>query len=508
MKATGKIRTVQGNVLRLMIPLQVKYMTTVDGETVERTEDFYPSPEYPVRVRLIGTYRPVVLDASVEGNVVTAVDNGTLAVGSYNVEVKCQDDDGHPCRFAAPCVVSVERYTKDAGIEPGTEFDAETHTLEGACFIRGEKGEKGDPGEKGDKGDPGEKGEKGERGEQGLPGEKGTPGEKGDPGTTDYNELENRPTKVSEFENDAGYLTEQAAAVVRLKEAQAAAAADIDSLKAGKNLLTGVLTGTGWQSSSSDRLSTAMHPLAVSNGVLGIDTEKFPIDRYIVSPYVSLTAGKRYCFSFFRNTGSDVYSVIIRGANTIISNTTGSGGWGIFSFTAPHSERVRIFIQFIRDGYVLSKPQLEPGNVRTEFVAQTEELKAYTSKVTEESEATLLDKMAGKEDRTTVVEAASGTTDLVVAKDRYYIIDGVDALSVNLDFTPGDDRTQLRNSIIYMSTGNEPAVTFTSHNYDGRLLPIRYADGFAIEANSTYEISCLWNGRTWVLAAMKLASDD
>lgn len=173
MKETGKIRTVQGNVLRLMIPLQVKYMKTVDGETVVRTEDFYPSPEYPVMVRLIGTYRPVVLDASVEGNVVTAVDNGTLAVGSYNVEVKCQDDDGHPCRFAAPCVVSVVRYTKDADIEPGTEFDAEIHTLEGACFIRGEKGEKGDPGEKG---------EKGERGEQGLPGEKGTPGEKGDKG--------------------------------------------------------------------------------------------------------------------------------------------------------------------------------------------------------------------------------------------------------------------------------------------------------------------------------------
>lgn len=480
MKETGKIRTVQGNVLRLMIPLQVKYMKTVDGETVVRTEDFYPSSEYPVRVRLIGTYRPVVLDASVEGNVVTAVDNGTLAVGSYNVEVTCRDDDGHPCRFAAPCVVSVERYTKDADIEPGTEFDAETHTLEGACFIQGEKGDKGDPGEKGDKGDP---------------------------GTTDYNGLENRPTKVSEFENDAGYLTEQAAAVVRLKEAQAAAAADIDSLEAGKNLLTGVLTGAGWGSASEVVQNPTRHYLTVEDGVFSIDTEKFPEDRYIVSPYVSLTAGKRYCFSFYRNTGSDSYSVIIRGANTSISSTTGGGGWAGYSFTAPHSGGVRIFIQFFRDGYELSYPQLELGSARTEFVAPAEELKAYMSQVTKESEATLLDKMSGKEDRTTVVEVASGTTAFSVGKDRYYIVDGVDALSVNLDFTPGDDRTQLRHSIIYMTTGNEPAVTFTSHNYDGRL-PIRYADGFAIEANSTYEISCLWNGRTWVLTAMKIADGD
>lgn len=508
MKETGKIRTVQGNVLRLMIPLQVKYMKTVDGETVVRTEDFYPSSEYPVRVRLIGTYRPVVLDASVEGNVVTAVDNGTLAVGSYNVEVKCQDDDGHPCRFAAPCVVSVVRYTKDADIEPGTEFDADTHTLEGACFIRGEKGDKGDPGEKGDKGDPGEKGEKGERGEQGLPGEKGTPGEKGDPGTTDYNGLENRPTKVSEFENDAGYLTEQATAVVRLKEAQAAAAADIDSLKAGKNLLTGVLTGAGWGSSAEVSLAPTLHALDVTDGVFSI---KEAGDIYIVSPQVHVESGKKYYFSLFKNTG-DAFTVYIRGANTNFSNTTGGSGRVGFLYSATFSENVRIFICFHGSVKELSKPQLELGSVRTEFVAPAEELKDYTSQVTKESEATLLDKMAdkmsGKEDRTTVVEIASGTTAFSVGKDRYYIVDGVDALSVNLDFTPGDDRTQLRNSIIYMSTGNEPAVTFTSYNYDGCLLPIRYAEGFAIEANSTYEISCLWNGRTWVLTAMKIAAAD
>lgn len=37
-------------------------------------------------------------------------------------------------------------------------------------------------------------------------GEKGDKGDKGDPGTTDYEQLVNKPTKVSQFENDSGYM--------------------------------------------------------------------------------------------------------------------------------------------------------------------------------------------------------------------------------------------------------------------------------------------------------------
>ena len=46
------------------------------------------------------------------------------------------------------------------------------------------------------------------RGENGDKGEKGDKGDKGDAGTTDYNLLENKPTRVSQFENDADYATE------------------------------------------------------------------------------------------------------------------------------------------------------------------------------------------------------------------------------------------------------------------------------------------------------------
>lgn len=80
----------------------------------------------------------------------------------------------------------------------------------------GSQGAKGDPGEDGksayqiwlDEGNTGSeqdfidslKGERGEQGIQGLPGadgadgEQGPKGDKGDPGTTDYNELDNKPT--------------------------------------------------------------------------------------------------------------------------------------------------------------------------------------------------------------------------------------------------------------------------------------------------------------------------
>ena len=40
-----------------------------------------------------------------------------------------------------------------------------------------------------------------------LKGEKGDKGDKGDPGTTDYNQLENKPTKLSDFENDGVFIT-------------------------------------------------------------------------------------------------------------------------------------------------------------------------------------------------------------------------------------------------------------------------------------------------------------
>jgi len=74
----------------------------------------------------------------------------------------------------------------------------------GATGPQGPKGDKGDTGDTGPTGPQGPKGDKGDTGEQGIQGPKG---DQGDPGTTDYNDLTNKPTNVSEFANDAGYMT-------------------------------------------------------------------------------------------------------------------------------------------------------------------------------------------------------------------------------------------------------------------------------------------------------------
>jgi len=74
----------------------------------------------------------------------------------------------------------------------------------GATGPQGPKGDKGDTGDTGPTGPQGPKGDKGDTGEQGIQGPKG---DQGEPGTTDYNDLTNKPTNVSEFANDAGYMT-------------------------------------------------------------------------------------------------------------------------------------------------------------------------------------------------------------------------------------------------------------------------------------------------------------
>lgn len=85
---------------------------------------------------------------------------------------------------------------------------------------KGEKGEKGDKGDTGDTGPRGERGLDGSPGPQGIPGERGLPGDpgpKGDDGYTpqkgidyftqqDIDDL-HIPRKISELQNDSGYIT-------------------------------------------------------------------------------------------------------------------------------------------------------------------------------------------------------------------------------------------------------------------------------------------------------------
>ena len=179
------IKHVKGNLLRLAIPLTIITKTTDGGQETSITEDFIPNINYPITVRLGGSYLSYSFDATMDGNIAIMEDNGTLPKGVYQVEVLCKDDNGNNCRFMQRSVIDVVDATIEAGIVIGTEFEVETHYIDAAVFIRGEKGEKGDKGdkgEKGDKGDKGEKGDKGDKGEKGDKGDKGDQGIKGDKG--------------------------------------------------------------------------------------------------------------------------------------------------------------------------------------------------------------------------------------------------------------------------------------------------------------------------------------
>lgn len=142
----AKIKHVYGNLLRVAIPLTITIRQLVEGEETEVTSDFYPNQSFPTKVVLrgSGTVR-YEYTASIDGNVATFQDKGTVRIGTYQVEVLCFDENANPMRFMQRDAVEVYDATKDAGIVAGVEFEAETHTLDGVVFYyaKGDKGDKG-----------------------------------------------------------------------------------------------------------------------------------------------------------------------------------------------------------------------------------------------------------------------------------------------------------------------------------------------------------------------------
>ena len=129
------IPIVQGNLLRLGIALQVVKITSVEGVVDKQVEDFYPNPNFPVRVLLTRGSMVCEFTATMEGNVAVIEDKGTVHVGKYAVTVLCRDDDGNPMRFKQKDAVSIVDLTAEAGIVPGAEFETGTQWLDGAVFL-------------------------------------------------------------------------------------------------------------------------------------------------------------------------------------------------------------------------------------------------------------------------------------------------------------------------------------------------------------------------------------
>lgn len=131
----AKIKHVEGNKLRLAIPLTIQTVTVDDGETSAAVTDFVPNPSYPVEIVLKRGSKERKYDAWMDGNIAVMEDSGTLERGIYSVIVLCRNDAGEPLRFKQRDVVEVVDLTAEAGIEAGIEYNAETHYLDAAVFM-------------------------------------------------------------------------------------------------------------------------------------------------------------------------------------------------------------------------------------------------------------------------------------------------------------------------------------------------------------------------------------
>jgi len=138
-----KIKHVQGNVLRLAIPLTLRIVELVDGEMQHTDTDFNPSSEHPVNVVFEKTGKRITIPATMrDGNIATIEDKGKMPVGTYDISVTCYDDNGNPYRFKQKTVLLVVDATAEADILPNTEFEVTTWYLDAAIFLalKGEDG--------------------------------------------------------------------------------------------------------------------------------------------------------------------------------------------------------------------------------------------------------------------------------------------------------------------------------------------------------------------------------
>ena len=185
----NKIYWVRGNTEPLLIPLEQEVMTEQE-EIV--AEPYYPVEGAVVKVFFVGRFKRYERTPTVNGNLLTITDDGSLPCGCYGVEVTVDNPDGSNLRslWENQIVVTNDNVRT---LEEWDEFKEQDVKARAALFFFA-KGDKGDAftyedftpeqlaalkGEKGDKGDKGYQGEQGIQGERGIQGEKGERGEQG-----------------------------------------------------------------------------------------------------------------------------------------------------------------------------------------------------------------------------------------------------------------------------------------------------------------------------------------
>lgn len=102
--------------------------------------------------------------------------------------------------------------------------------------------------------------------------------------------------------------------------------------------------------------------------------------------------------------------------------------------------------------------------------------------------------VSGKEDAL-VIETFSGAS-LTAAVGKYYkATANVGTLAITLP-TMQTNVTKPVGLMLSFTTGASPAVTISSAGSQ----TIEYFADYAIAANKSYELNCMWNGSKWIVA--------
>jgi len=141
------VRIVQGNVLRLAIPLTLRTLEKVGDEIQSTDTDFIPTNN--VKITLSKMTKEYKFTPTIEGHVAYIEDEGTLPIGIYSITIITKDGNGKPLRYKDRGCVGVYDTAAEAGITPGIEFEAGTQWLNAAVFLAigggGGIGEETDP---------------------------------------------------------------------------------------------------------------------------------------------------------------------------------------------------------------------------------------------------------------------------------------------------------------------------------------------------------------------------
>jgi hypothetical protein len=114
-----------------------------------------------------------------------------------------------------------------------------------------------------------------------------------------------------------------------------------------------------------------------------------------------------------------------------------------------------------------------------------------------QSDKTLWNGVATKENRMPIETVATGTTALTAVVGTYYTLSNVGTINITLP-VPTDG--YVNTIVFYIVTGSaNPSISMIS------TASIKYQENYNFDASSTYEVNALYNGIAWVIAFMKLS---